>query len=441
MKRTFCLLLILTIIFLTVTPVFASTLGESVKPQVLTISINDMITAGTAARIERGILEAEALNASALVIFLDTPGGIVDSTLKILSSLSSSNVPIITFVTPQGAIAASAGAFILLGGHVTAMSPGTTTGAAMPVTISPAAEGTQTADDKTIQFLAGHIRSMAEANGRPGDVAERFVTENLTLSSREALDLGVVDFIEPNLPSLLLNIDGKNIQIQNKTVALNTRDAEIIPLESNLKEKITHLVSNPQITFILLLVGVYGLIIGFSTPGTFFPEVLGAISLVLALFGLGMFEISIFAIIMIVLGIVLLVAEVLTPSIGVLGVGGVISLVAGIIYLPQEPLVASRWLLQFRLMAVGVGVVGSVFLMIVLVGIAKLRKIPVRMGSREFEGEFGIVVEDLKPEGLIRVKGELWKAISLNEHIPAGFQVKIIERQQMVCIVEPSKKE
>ena len=442
MKKMSIFILILSIVLISIVPGFS----ESEIPQgsslILNLNIEGMITAGTAARIERAVQEAEDRNAQALVLLLDTPGGLVDSTLKILSYLSASKVPVITFVTPQGAIAASAGAFILLGGHITAMSPGTTTGAAMPVTISPDEEGTQTADDKTILFLAGHIRSIAESNGRPGDIAERFVTENLTLSSQDAKDLGVADYIEPNLPSLLQRIHGTTIQVQDREITLQTQDYHIETIEPTLREKITHLISNPQITFILFLIGIYGLIIGFNNPGTFLPEVLGAICLVLALFGLGMFEVNLFAIIMVILGVGLLVAEALTPTYGVLGVGGVVSLVFGIIYLPVEPLVTSRWLVQFRLMAVGIGVVGSIFLVVLLAGIARLRKAPVLMGSSEFTGQKGTVVEDLNPEGLIIIRGELWRARSNDGlSISKGTPVNILERQHMLCVVEPDSKE
>lgn len=434
MKRIVSILLIVLILIFPLSQPMASQPGA---PLILTITIDDMITAGTTARIDRGIEEAKSRGASALVLILDTPGGLVDATLKILTSLSASEVPIITFVTPQGAIAASAGAFILLGGNITAMSPGTTTGAAMPVTITPGEEGTQTADDKTILFLAGHIKSIAEANDRPGDIAERFVTENLTLSAQEALELGVADYIEPNLNALLDRIHGLEIQVKDQIIKMNTKDAVVENIEPSIREIITHLISNPQITFILLLVGIYGLIIGFNNPGTFVPEVLGAISLILALFGLGMFEVNLFAIIMIVLGIGLLVAEALTPTYGVLGLGGVTSLIVGIIYLPVEPLVTSRWLIQFRLMAVGIGVVASIFLVILLAGLLKLRKVPVMMGSGEFTGNIGVVVEELNPDGLIQIKGELWKARGVNgEIIPVGTNVRIIERQHLVCIVE-----
>ena len=438
-RRALALILLAAFLVFFVTPVQAQEAPTTTStPLVLTLDVSGMITAGTTAHIARAVEEANARNADALVLLLDTPGGLVDATLDIISSLSASEVPVITYVTPQGAIAASAGAFILLGGHITAMSPGTTTGAAMPVTLSPDEEGTQVADDKTVLFLAGHIRSIAETNGRPGDIAERFVTENLTLSSREALELGVADYIEPNLTALLETIHGTTAPLQSGPVTMNTRNAQVESLERSLTEKITHLISNPQITFVLLLIGVYGLIIGLNNPATFVPEVLGAICLVLALFGLGMFEINLFAVIMIVLGIGLLVAEALTPTYGVLGTGGVISLVVGIIYLPVEPLVTSRWLVQFRLMAVGIGVVGSIFLVILLVGLTRLRKLPARQGSNEFSQATGTVKADLNPEGFIQIQGELWRAKSTDgSHIPKGTPVRVVERKQLLCLVEP----
>lgn len=441
MKRVFSLLLLSLLLLLSISASFAADTDVPGQPLILTINVEGMITPGTAAKIERGVQEASERNASALVLILDTPGGIVDATLKILSALSSSEVPVITYVTPQGAIAASAGSFILLSGHIAAMSPGTTTGAAMPVTISPTGEGSQAADEKTINFLAGHIRSIAETNGRPGDVAARFVTENLTLPSSEALELGVIDYIETDLASLLQTIDGTTLQINDTAVTLKTQNAEIESIESNVSETITHFISNPQITFILLIVGIFGLLIGLSMPGTFLPEVTGAISLVLALFGFGMFEINIFAVVLIILGIALLVAEIFTPTYGVLGIGGMISIVLGIIFLPVEPLVANNWVVQFRLMAVGIGIVASIFLLVVLAGISKLRKLPPKKGLGEFTNEFGIVTEDLAPEGYIMVNGELWKARSSNENIriPAGARVKIIERQQMIFIVESAE--
>ncbi|RQD66888.1 MAG: nodulation protein NfeD [Tindallia sp. MSAO_Bac2] len=408
---------------------------------VYTVNVEGMVTAGTTNHIRRAIDMAENDGAEALVILLNTPGGLVNATLDIIGDMISADVPVITYVYPQGGIAASAGTFIMLGGHKAAMAPGTTIGAAMPVQIRPDEEGSTAADDKTILFLAGHMKSIAEARNRPGDVAEKFVTENLTLSGREALESGIIDRIENNLTDLLAGFHGESIDLESGRTTLNTKNAAIYPLEKTTQERITHLVSNPQITFVLLLVGVYGLIIGFSSPGTFVPEVLGAISLILALYGLGLFEVNFFAALLMILGVGLLVAEALTPTYGVLGVGGVISMVLGIIYLPVEPLVSERWLSQFRFMAFGIGIIGSVVLVIMLAGIYRLRKSPVVHGNNEFVTDMATVVETIDPEGLIMVRGELWKARSVsNERIDQGEKVKIVDRENMTCIVKAEEE-
>lgn len=409
-------------------------------PVVYTVKVEGMVTAGTTNHIKRAIDMAENDGAEALVILLNTPGGLVNATLDIIGDMISADVPVITYVHPQGGIAASAGTFIMLGGHKAAMAPGTTIGAAMPVMIRPDEEGSTAADDKTVLFLAGHMKSIAEARGRPGDIAEKFVTENLTLSGQDALEKGVIDKIESNLANLLDSLHHEKIDLESGIVTLNTRNAVIYEMDKTTQEKMTHLISNPQITFILLLVGVYGLIIGFSSPGTFVPEVVGAISLILALYGLGLFEINILALLMMLLGVGLLIAEALTPTFGVLGIGGVVSIVFGILYLPVEPLVSERWLSQFRFMAFGIGVIASTLLVIMLAGIYRLKKAPVVHGRSEFITEEGTVVETIDPEGLIMVRGELWKAKSENkEKIEVGSIVQIIDRDNMVCVVRLDK--
>lgn len=407
------------------------------SPVVYTLKVEGMVTAGTTNHIRRAIEVVQNEEAEALVLLLNTPGGLVNATLDIVGDMISADIPIITYVSPQGGIAASAGTFIMLGGHKAVMAPGTTIGAAMPVMVSPDEDGNTAADDKTVLFLAGHMKSIAEARQRPGEIAEKFVTENLTLSGGDALDLGVIDLIESNLDSLLKSLDGQRVELDSGIVTLNTSNVTLLEMEKTTQERITHLVSNPQITFILLLIGVYGLIIGFSSPGTFIPEVLGAISLLLALYGLGLFEVNLFAILLMVLGAGLLIGEALTPTYGILGLGGVISMVLGILYLPVEPLVSSRWLAQFRLMAFGIGVIASIVLVIMLAGIYRLKNFPVTHGNNEFITDVARVVETIDPEGLIMVRGELWKARAIaGEKIEKDRQVQVVEREDMICIVK-----
>ncbi len=434
-------LLLSVLCFVIVTGMLVVSYGEEAYEEsvVYSIVVEGMVTAGTASHLQRGIEVAEEENAEALLILLNTPGGLVDATLDIVSAMIHAEVPIITYVYPDGGIAASAGTFILLAGHQAVMAPGTTIGAAMPVTMSPEGEGVP-ADDKTVQFLAGHIRSIAESRNRPADVAERFVTENLTLSGREAVELEIIDNTAEDIPFLLEELQGLDIMLRGRTVTLNTENAEILEIERNIRDTVTHLISNPQIAFVLFILGVYGLVIGFNAPETFFPEVLGAIALVLALYGLGLFEVNVFAAIMILLGVGLIIAEAYTPTYGVLGTGGVISMIIGIIYLPVEPLASDRWLAEFRTLAIGVAVIASILLVIIVAALYRLKKSKVIHGEEEFADITGIVNDAIDPEGLIKVKGELWRAKSKDsETIAEGEEVRIIKREGMVCIVE--KKE
>jgi membrane-bound serine protease (ClpP class) len=436
LKPGFILIFILLTVTIYPLDLFAQA-GDSPKPLIYTVEINDTVTVGTAKHINRVIKIAESENAEAVVILLNTPGGLVTATLDIIGDISTSRVPVITYVMPQGAIAASAGTFILLDGHVAAMSPGTTCGAAMPVNVTAPGTAPQAADEKTINFLAGHMKSIAQERGRPADIAEQFVKENLTLNYQEALDKGVVDLIAVDLAELLEKTDGMQVKTDSGFATLNTGRAEITNLEMKADEKFIHLVSNPTLAMIFLILGLYGLIIGFSSPGFIFPEVLGSISLILGLYGVGLFEVNLAAGLLVLLGIGLLIAEAFTPTYGVLAVGGVSSIVLGILFFPVEPLMPTSWFADIKFMAVGVGLVSAVFVFVILLGIIRLRKVKVVHGDNEFKNTHGTVVTALKPYGSIKIRGEIWKAVSKNgNNIPEGEKVEVVERKGMLLVVE-----
>ena len=413
--------------------------GQDEQALVYTVNVEDTVTSGTAKNIKRAIDYAQSQNADALVILINTPGGLVDATLDIIQDMSRAEIPVITYVTPQGAIAASAGTFILMGGHLAAMSPGTTCGAAMPVTMTAEGGGTEAADQKTINFLAEHMRSIAQERGRPGDIAEKFVLENLSLNNQEALKQGMIDAAAKDLEELLEVINGRDVSTAAGKIILNTGDAQIINLEMTTEEKLTHIISNPSLAVILLMLGIYGLIIAFSTPGFFLPVVLGSIFLILGLFGVGLFEVNLTAILLIVLGIVLLITELFTPTYGVLGVGGIVSIVLGILFLPVEPLMPGNWFTAFKGMAIGTGIVGAGFVFIVIRGVFNLRKIKPMQGEAEFADSVGIVIDPLNPLGQVRIRGEIWQAVSKNGEIPAGNKVKVIARDGINLVVERSE--
>lgn len=411
------------------------------QPTVYSISVDDMVTAGTAKHIQRGLKLAENNSADAVIILLNTPGGLVTATLDILQAMSASNIPIITYVSPQGAIAASAGVFILINGHIAAMSPGTTCGAAMPVIMPAPGEATRAADQKTINFLAGHMKSIAGERGRPADLAEKFVTENLTLENNEALDKRIVDLNAHNLNELIDKVHGMTVQTNAGSTVVNTSGASITNISMNLSEQAIAIFSNPTLAMILLMLGIYGLIIGFYSPGFFVPEILGSICLILGLAGIGLFQGNLAAGLLILLGIGLLAAEFFAPTHGALGTGGIISIILGILFFPAEPLMPVGWFSMFKVIAFGIGVIGAVFLSIVILGISRLRRRKPAHGEAEFVNVRGVVVEELKPYGQIKLKGEIWRAFSKNGHtIGEGEKVKVLERQGLTLIVEPISK-
>lgn len=420
------------------------TASEADTPFVYTIVIHDVITNGTTEYVKRTIDTAGSDGAAAIVLLIDTPGGIVDSTLSILESIMASKVPVITYVAPQGAIAASAGSFILVSGHIAAMAPGTTCGAAMPVTFSLSEEGgtTETADDKTINFLAGHIRSIAEERGHNGNTAEQFVTENLTLTDDEALEAQVIDLSADSLEVLLNEIDGMVLTLHGSDHTLNTSGARIQPLEMTATESATGFLSNPTVSFLLVILGIYGLIIGFNAPHTYIPEAAGAIAFLVGLYGLGMFEINLFAVLMLVLGVLLLIAEAMTPTYGVLSIAGITSIVVGGFFLPREPLMPRDWLISFRSVAVGIGIGASILLVIILRGIIKTRHKKTVHGTTEFAGQTGTVIEALEDDYLIRINGELWHGYTDSSHVfKKNEKVTVLKRDGLKVIIQPIKKD
>lgn len=406
------------------------------------IRVDGTVTAGTTQFIRESLEYSESQQLQAVVILLDTPGGLVDSTLKIVKDLLNAPVPIITYVHPRGAIAASAGTFILMAGHIAAMAPGTTAGAAMPVTLQPTTEGAQAADEKTINFLAGHMTSIAEERGRPIEPAERFVTENLTLGAAEAHEIGVIDIVAVDLTDLLQQLDGHTITIGRDEITLHTAGATLIELEMTVAQRIIHIISNPQVAFMLFLIGVYGIFFGLNMPGTIVPETLGAIALILALFGLGMFEVSALGIVLIVMAIVLFVAEAFTPTFGFFTAAGTAALVMGALLLPVEPLLPAEWFRHFRITVFGMAAVTVGFFILVITKVVAVRGKPSFHQTGGMQGYLGSVVEDIDPVGLVKIRGEWWKARSASgDRIPQSTTIRVTGQQGMTLIVQAQQTE
>lgn len=402
------------------------------EPVIYVIEVDDMITAGTEMEIARGIDHATDIGAAAVLIEINTPGGLVDSMEGIVSEIERSEVPVITFV-PQGERAFSAGAFILLSGHIAAMAPGTATGAATPIAITPT--GTTPVENKTINAYAARMRGIAENRNRSAEVAEKFVTEGLSLTAEEALDQGVIDVVASGRRDLSSAIDNRTVNVSRESVTLRTKDAIFITQEPQFAASIVALLSNPQIAFVLFLIGLYGIIYGLKAPGTYVPEMVGAIAMILALYGMGMFSVSTFGVILIVAGIILLIAEVLTPTFGVLTLGGAVCLILGAIMFPQEPFMPAEWISDFRQTVFAIVIISVVVIVVGLGFVMKTRLTKPTTGRDELIGEVVRAETDIDPEGTVHIHGEIWRA-SATEPVRKGEDVVIRDVDGLTLVVE-----
>ncbi|MEA3488275.1 MAG: nodulation protein NfeD [Euryarchaeota archaeon] len=428
--------IVIVLVLLLVVVTYVSGESKDAENVIYVLKIEGTITEGTALEVVEGLREAEDMRAEAVLLELNTPGGIVDSTRKITEAILNSQTPVITYVTPKGAIAASAGAFILVSGNIAAMSPGTTTGAAMPVAIG--IEGRKAADNKTIKFYAGHVESIAASRGRNATQAKRFVTDNDVLNENTALERGIIDLIAADENELLNAVDGMTVEIDGENRTLATTDASLHVKKESTRSSVLKLLGNPQIAFILFMVGIYGLIFGFMSPGTYVPEMIGAICLILALYGMGLFGVNMFGVLLLVIAVVLFIAEALTPTFGILTMGGVVCLIIGALILPKEPLLFNpEWFRGFLLTILGIAGASAVFFIFALGAVLKLRKRSIQVGGEELIGQVTKAETEITEEkGIIKLHGEIWNARTQTDEIKAGEKVEIVAREGLTLFVK-----
>ncbi len=441
MKRHLKQRLIFTIAILFMVTIFimVSPAAAAVRP-VYVVELEGTITAGQNNYLKRQVQQALDVDAQLFVLIMNTPGGLVDATLQINELFLNAEIPIAVLVSPSGAIAGSAGAFIIISADIAAMAPGTTVGAAQPITFSP--EGTESADEKTIIFYAAHLRSIAREKGRPEDIAEKFVTENLTLDARDALELGLIEYMVKDLEELLIAVDGLELEKQGQSYSLNTASAEIYRDAMNLRERLQNWLSDPQVAFLILMAGILGIYFGLNAPGTIVPEVGGVILVVLGIYGIGLFDTNTTGIVLLLLGAGLIIAEIFTSGFGILGIGGAVSLVAGSVLLPMEPLMAREWYTTFLVTVVGT-VLGFVIITLFVAQMVVKSRRRWRDGSDYFKPPTkGVAVSEIDPDGMIRARGEIWKARSENGiRIEAGTEVEVIRAETLQLWVRPLPKD
>lgn len=355
------------------------------------------------------VLQKAEEEAYMVVFELDTPGGLVSSMTEITKQITQARVPVVMWVYPSGARAASAGAFLVMASHIAAMAPGTRIGAAHPV-LASGGDVDETMGEKITNDLAAQMRSLAGTRGRNARVAERMVTESLSLTAEEALEEGVIDCIASDVGSLLAAVDGRAVQLADGETILDLSDYEILREEMPTRLKILEFISRPDIAYLLLVLGIYAIIFEVLSPGGFVMGTAGAVMVLLGAYGLRMLPLNYAGIILLVAGIVVMVVDLLVGGIGILSAFGALSLIVGSLIIYRAP---GGELLRFSMtFLAGAIVVLSAFFAVAAWAVLRAMKRRIVSGQEELVGITGKVVQDLNPEGTIFCHGEYWKAKS-----------------------------
>lgn len=456
---------------------------------VLVLEVDGPIGPATVDFVVSEIEGAESRQAPLVVLMIDTPGGLDTSMRDIIRAILGSSVPVATYVAPAGARAASAGTYILYASHVAAMAPATNLGAATPVQIgglpgmpeseppqpdqdqkaedspeqqapadesadestkegepeaaaeddaeTPESSGGKTAmERKLVNDARAYIRSLAQLRDRNAEWAERAVTEAASLTADEALEIGVIDVVAESTADLLAKVDGSEVETASGAVVLATADAGIEMVKPDWRNRILALITNPQIAYVLMLLGVYGLFFELSNPGAIVPGVLGGICLLLALFAFQVLPVNYAGLALVALGLAFMIGEVFVPSFGALGIGGVVAFVVGSLMLWRETgpgyEVPMALIVGFALAsAFGIIVIGRLLM--------RQRRRPVVSGSEELAGATGIAIEDIVDQGWVRVHGESWRART-ESPVSKDTKVRVIGRQGLTLKVERDER-
>jgi membrane-bound serine protease (ClpP class) len=405
-------------------------------PPVSLIELDGAITPITVRLLDTAIARARAERAQALVVMLNTPGGLERSMRSMVQSILNSDIPVIVYVGPTGARAASAGVFITMAGHVAAMAPATNIGAAHPV----AAGGGQMDKEmskKVENDAAAFARSIATERGRNVEWAERAVRSSVSATEREAVKLKVVDLVADSVPDLLAKIDGRVVKTPKGSVTLATKDAAVTPIAVGFRDRFLALITDPNVAYILMMVGMLGIFFELSTPGAILPGVLGGISLILAFFAFQSLPINWAGLLLILFGLALLVAEIKIVSHGILTIGGVVSMVLGSMMLYDAPDSGLR--ISWLVIIPTVGAMAGLVIAAVSMGLRALYR-PASTGAAGMMGQVGVVKRALDPEGQVLIGGELWQAVAEDGPVAAGEVVRVARMDGLTLTVTRSTR-
>jgi membrane-bound serine protease (ClpP class) len=403
---------------------------DAAGPHVDLITIDGTINPAVADFIHESIGRSKENQARALIIQLDTPGGLVESTRMIVKEMLAAPLPVVVYVAPSGARAGSAGVFITLAGHVAAMAPATNIGAAHPVAGS-GEEIKGAMGEKIVNDMAAFIETIAQKRGRNTEWAIQAVRKSVSITETEALKKNVIDVVAKDIDDLLAQAHGRTVDLNGSKVELSLKSARVVRYEMSLKQKILNTIAHPNIAYLLMMAGILGLYMEFSHPGTIFPGVAGAICLLLAFASLQLLPINYTGLALMVLGVGLLVGEAFFPSFGVLGVGGIISLALGSLLLFDTP--TSDFAVDRSIIFTAVATLGS-FVLAVSYLVFRSQKAKPALGIEGLIGKIGVAREELDPRGMVFVHGEYWKA-EADEKIEPGEKVKVVDMDHMVLKV------
>jgi membrane-bound serine protease (ClpP class) len=401
---------------------------------VVSMKVDGTINPASAEFIHRAIAKAEDENAECLVLQLNTPGGLLKSTRVIVGDILESTVPVVIYVSPGGAHAGSAGVFIMLAAHIAAMAPGTNMGAAHPVNLQGPIDSVM--NEKVTNDAAAFIRSIAEKRKRNWQWAEEAVRKSLSITEKEALEKNIIDLVVDNTQELLDQIDGKDVEVSSGKKTFHTRGARVTVFEMQTMEKVLDTLSDPNIAYILFLLGLYGIMFELYNPGAILPGIVGVICLILAFYAMHSLPINYAGLALIIFGIVLFLLEIKITSHGVLAIGGIISLTLGSFMLIRTDSNLEFVRISLSVIVSSVAITAFFFLFVLGLGLRAQRSKPVT-GVEGLLGEIGESLEDLNPTGSIFIHGEIWRAESTAGKIEKGEKVRVEKIEDLKLRVEP----